>query len=100
MREWFLSGLSLVFVSVLAAWITGYFELLVFFNLILGIISLSVAFYMHIGMSWFYSYNEIRNNHDHADYKGRNRLKYKFVLFGIPNVVVGFIINKVFDIWT
>ncbi|MFD1738465.1 hypothetical protein ACFSCX_18235 [Bacillus salitolerans] len=99
MRIWFLLGIVLVFISMIIALITGYFELLVFFNLIVGLISLVIALYLHIGMVWFYRYNQFRNNHVHADYKGRNRLKYKFVSFGIPNVVVGEIVNRVFDIW-
>ncbi|SEQ28844.1 hypothetical protein SAMN05216232_2141 [Virgibacillus subterraneus] len=100
MRKWFLSGLFLVFISIITVWIIGYVEILVFLNLIVGLISLVIALYMQIGMVWFYRYNEFRNNHDYASYKGRNRLKYKLVAFGIPNVVVGEIVNRVFDIWT
>ncbi|MFS0673702.1 hypothetical protein [Ornithinibacillus sp. 179-J 7C1 HS] len=100
MRKWFLLGLLFVFISIIIASITGYFEIVVFLNLIVGMISLVIAFYMHIGMMWFYRYNQFRNNHAHADYKSRNRLKYKFVVFGIPNVLVGEIVNRVFNIWT
>jgi F0F1-type ATP synthase assembly protein I len=100
MRICFLSGLLLVFISIITAWITDYYALVVFINLIVGLISLVIALYLHIGMVWFYRYNQFRNNHDHAYYKGRNRLKYMFVAFGIPNVVVGEIVNRVFGIWT
>lgn len=100
MRKWFLSGVLLVLISIIAVWVTGYVEFLVFLNLIVGLISLVIALYIQIGMVFFYRYNEIRNNHDHADYKGRNRLKYKLIAFGIPNVVVGETINRLFNIWT
>jgi uncharacterized membrane protein len=89
MRIWFLVGLLLVFLSIIVAVITGYFEIVVFFNLIVGSISFVIALYMHIGLIWLYRYNQFRNNHGYADYKGRNRLKYKFVAFGLPNVLVG-----------
>ncbi|MDQ0232580.1 hypothetical protein [Metabacillus malikii] len=100
MRICFISGALFVSISLLIAWITDYYELVVYINLIVGLISLTIALYMQIGMVWFYRYNQFRNNHDYADYKGRNRLKYKFFAFGVPNVVFGEIVNRLFDIWT
>jgi hypothetical protein len=100
LRNWFFIGLVVIIISTIIGWITGFVEILVFLNLIVGIISLVIAFYIQIGLSWFYRFNEFRNNHDHADYNGRHNLKYKFIAFGIPNVVVGEIVNRVFDIWT
>jgi hypothetical protein len=99
MRVCFLVGLLLVFLSTIAAVITGNFEIVVFLNLIIGSISIVIALYMHIGLIWLYRYNQFSNNHGYADYKDRNRLKYKFVAFGLPNVLVGMIVNRVFDIW-
>lgn len=99
MRQWLLSGLLFVLLSSILVWITGQYEILVFVNLIVGIISMAIAFYIHIGLRWYYRLNEIRNNHEHADYKRKNKLKYKLLLFGIPNLVIGGIVNNVFDIW-
>lgn len=75
------------------------YEILVFFNMSLGMISLAIALYIQIGLKWLYNYNEFRNNHNGADYQEKNRLKYKFIMFGFPNIVVGGIVNEVFDIW-
>lgn len=74
-------------------------EILVFFNMILGMISFAIALYIHIGLRWFYTYNELRANHEGADYQEKNRLKYKIIIFGLPNAVFGGIINEIFDIW-
>lgn len=74
-------------------------EILVFFNLILGMISLAIALYIQIGLRWFYIYNGLRNNHEGADYQEKNRLKYKIIFLGLPNVVFGGIVNEIFDIW-
>lgn len=98
--KWFLSGLLLVCISLIIDWITQMHEILVFFNLSLGIVSLAIALYIQIGLRWLYNYNEFRSNHNGADYHKKNRLKYKFILFGFPNVVFGGIVSEVFDIWT
>lgn len=100
MRKWLLCGLLFVFISSILVWITGQYEILVFVNLIVGIISLAIVFYIHIGLSWFYRLNEIRNNHEQADYKRKNIMKYKLLLFSLPNLVAGGIVNNVFNIWT
>jgi len=98
--KWFLSGMLLVIISLIIAWITRKPEIFVFINLIIGVTSLAIAFYIHIGLSWFYYYNEFRRNHRDADYQKKNRLKYKFIIFGLPNVMFGWIVNAIFDIWT
>ncbi len=61
---------------------------------------MAIAFYIHIGLSWYYRLNEIRKNHEQAEYNRNNILKYKFLLFGLPNLVIGGIVNNAFDIWT
>lgn len=100
MLIWFLYGLLIVLISLVIAWITGNVEILVFFNGIVGILSLVIALYIHIGLDWLYRFNEVRNSHDRDYYKGRVRLKYKFIAFGLPNAVVGEIVNRSFNIWT
>ncbi|MCG7406546.1 hypothetical protein MH117_03885 [Paenibacillus sp. ACRRX] len=99
LRRWFLSGLLLVFISLVIAWMTRMPEILVFFNLIVGMISLTIALYIHIGLRWFYIYNELRTNHEGAEYHKKNRLKYKMIIFGLPNVGFGGIVNEIFEIW-
>ena len=99
MRKWFLSGILLVLFSLLIAFLTDYMEILVYFNEVLGMLFLAFAFYILIGLVWFKRFNGFRNNHDHADYKGKSRLMYKFILFSLPNLIVGEIINRTFDIW-
>ena len=78
---------------------TGMTEILVFFNFILGLIILAVALYIQIGLRLFYMKNEFCNNHEGADYQGRKRLQYKIIMFGLPNVLFGGIVNEVFNIW-
>ncbi|EPY06217.1 hypothetical protein PAALTS15_15896 [Paenibacillus alvei TS-15] len=99
MRIWFLSGLLLVFISLLIALMTGMTEILVYFNFIVGLISLAIVFYIYIGLRMLYMKNEFSNNHDGADYQGRKRLQYKIIMFGLPNVVFGGIVNEIYNIW-
>lgn len=99
MRIWFLFGMLNVLISLLIAWITQVPEILVYFNMIIGIVSLAIAFYLHTTLRWFYIYNELRSNHNGAEYRKNNLLKYKFIGFGLPNVLFGGIINEVYGVW-
>lgn len=99
MRRWFLSGLLLICISLLISSLTGNLEILVYFNEIIGILSLTCSLYLYIGIKWFYRLNELRDNHAYADYQKKNLLKYKFLLFGLPNVIVGEIVNQIYGIW-
>lgn len=49
--------------------------MLVFFNFTIGLISLAIAFYIHIGLRMLYMKNEFSNNHEGAEYLEKKRLQ-------------------------